>query len=146
MRPVKSRMDFSAHNGTRALLHRQKRRRKDAQDRPCPVCSGEAVATRTFRIASGLRIQHRVCAKRHSSWWDADTGGLVGLGFGNKHRRDGTPLALPGKTCYFPGCKKPRKSKDAGLSRWCQGHEKQKYRHGIKGMKPLRGRHGKILR
>lgn len=50
-----------------------------------------------------------------------------------------------GPDCMFPECPKDRQRMKSGTfkSRFCQGHSKQKDRHGLAGMKPLRGAHGK---
>src|SRR6185503_13776354 len=48
-------------------------------------------------------------------------------------RKGRQPPALVGGACYFPACGRCRRTN----SRWCEGHARQRSRHGMSGMRPL---------
>ena len=92
------------------------------EDAPCGVCRARTYAAH----ASEGRI-YRECRNGHRCVFIRDKKlGLIfqRLALTADDQRDDRP-------CDFPGCGRPRKA------RFCQGHAKQRQRHGEDGMRPL---------
>ena len=103
-------------------------------DRPCPDCRAE---TRAYVSQKKSREFCRVCKNGHRWAWTKR---------GIAIRR--IELQKPNEPeCIFPGCgrlsvyevwKRQGRGKRKSGSRLCQGHEKQKERHGWDALRPLR--------
>jgi len=98
----------------------------------CPIC-GKPTFAGSSRPVSWGRAIYRRCGGGHGTVWARGKDGLLSFvheSLTHDDMRDDRP-------CDFPGCGRPRKSS------YCQGHCKQRQRHGESGMRPLLGPHGR---
>lgn len=107
----------------------------------CPSCGALSLVTRTVSRAGARRCQVRACANGHNWIWRR----------GVPWRPTARPAPSPA-LCQYPSCFRPtareawrrkggaRSANCKRSGRWCSGHYKQKQRHGVAAMRPLRER------
>lgn len=132
MRPIRSRGLCSTHyaqavSGRAEFSTKRGRGGSVLLVAPCPAPCGLQTYARS-NARSGERA--RDCAAGHSTIWSTDDL----LQFIRRALTIDEVTKWKSPICYFPECDRPRKKHG---TRWCEGHEKQKLRHGESAMKPL---------
>ena len=95
---------------------------------PCGACGAPTRARGSYRGDDGLRL--RICACGRTSEFRRTDGGGLAFVRTLPHREE---MRKYPPECGFPECGRPRVR---GV-KWCQGHDKQKDRHGVAAMRPL---------
>lgn len=92
----------------------------------CPECGA---ATRAISSDPKRGIVTRVCFVGHRWHFRKDSLEPVARSF----------VRIVDPICAFDGCTRTKRGwgTNIGTKRWCEGHEKQRYRHGEEGMRPL---------